>query len=172
MFCACLLIQLTQAIQVYEPSTSKVPARGQQLRPIITPTTADARGVVPICTQKPNPCPFHEVTLTDALAKATPVAFLVSTPEFCQIGVCGPVLALLAAEAASFPGITVIHAEVYKDAEARRSFQQAELADVMVDYELTFEPSLFLADRTGKVVDRLDNVFDAVELREGLTRIA
>lgn len=164
--------ELSQALQVYAPSTSKVPARGEKLRPVVTPTTTDARGVVPICTRKPDPCPFHEISLTDALARGGPIAFLVSTPEFCQIGICGPVLEVLTTEAAKHPDVTVIHAEVYKDAEARRDFRQAELADVMNEYQLTFEPTLFLADASGIVVDRLDNVFDDIEIRAGLAAIS
>ncbi len=37
---------------------------------------------------------------------------------------------------------------------------------------LTFEPSLFLVDPDGIVADRIDNVFDDLELRQGLAAIA
>ena len=60
-----------------------------------TPTFDDARGVDPICTRSPEPCPFHDRTLTDVVESGEPVALLISTPGFCQTAICGPVLELL-----------------------------------------------------------------------------
>ena len=44
----------------------------------------------PICTLEPEHCPFHDVTLTEALAAGKPVAYYVGTPAFCDTGSCAP----------------------------------------------------------------------------------
>ena len=60
-------------------------------------------------------------SLTAAIAAARPIAFLVGTPEFCQTGVCGPVLDLLVEQAPDHPEIQFVHAEVYTNVEATRA---------------------------------------------------
>jgi len=42
---------------------------------------------------------------------------------------------------------------------------------VIDEYGLTFEPSLFVADESGVIVARLDNVYDRAELRAALSRV-
>jgi len=45
--------------------------------------------------------------------------------------------------------------------------------DGVVDaYGLTYEPSLYVADATGTVVDRLDYIFDATDLDASLSKVA
>ena len=46
----------------------------------------DPRGVDPICTREPEVCPFHDITLTEALAAGKPVVYYVGTPAFCSTG--------------------------------------------------------------------------------------
>ncbi len=165
-------VGLDQTFQVSAPGPDAVPGRGQKLLPFDTPTTKDHKGVEPICTRKPEPCPFHDVTLTEAMAAGAPVAFIVSTPAFCQTAVCGPVLEILTKAAKDFPSHRFVHAEVYKDAAARGNFEQAEVAPVISAYHLTFEPCLFVADKTGTIVERLDNVFDGEEIAAALKKAA
>lgn len=162
----------TQDVTVGDGASSSLVPRGGKMRPVETPTVADHRGVEPICTQPSGTCPFHTQTVTQALAAGKPTALLVSTPEFCQIGVCGPVLTLLEEAAARYPTIQFIHAEVYTNAEAVKDAQQATLAPVIDAYGLTYEPALFVADAGGTVIERLDNVFDRGELNEALTTVA
>ena len=161
----------TQALQVFEPSAAHLVQRGDKMRPVETPTPSDHRGVEPICTRSPA-CHFHSVTLTDALATGRPTAFLVSTPEFCQIGVCGPSLDLLIEAAPRHPHVQFLHAEVYENAAKLGSIQGAELAPAVVTYALTYEPVLFVADGQGRLVDRLDNVFDRADLEAALAKIS
>jgi len=161
----------TQAVQVSDPKDVHLVQRGQPMRPVDTPTPADHRGVEPICTRSPM-CTFHSVTLTDALKTGKPTAFLVSTPEFCQIGVCGPSLDLLIDAAPHHPGVQFLHAEVYTDAAKLGSIQGATLAPAVVTYALTYEPVLFVADGKGRLVDRLDNVFDRADLEAALAKIS
>lgn len=141
---------------------------GQPMPSVDTPTVADARGVDPICTRLPEPCPFHDVDLATALAEARPTVLLVSTPQFCQIGVCGPVLNLLMEASTGYPGLTFVHAEVYVGPDGPDGPTTATV-DAM---GLSFEPSLFFVGADGTVAERLDIVFDRTEIAAGLDGLA
>ena len=162
----------TQDVTVGDGAASTLVPRGGQMKPVDTPTVADHRGVEPICTRPSGTCPFHTQTLTQALAAHKPTVLLVSTPEFCQIGVCGPVLDLVIEAAPRYPGLQFIHAEVYTNAEAVKDAQQAALTPVIGAYGLTYEPALYVANASGLVLDRLDNVFDRGEIDEVLKTVA
>lgn len=159
-----------QAVQVDAADQVALRQPGQQMVPVDTPTPDDHRGVEPYCTHEP-PCPLHEPTLTEALAAGEPTVLLVATPRFCTSAACGPVLDLLLEEVGSRPGVQFLHAEVWADAAATGDLATATLAPVVDAYELVFEPCLFVADRSGVIVERLDNVFDRQELRQALDRL-
>jgi hypothetical protein len=161
----------TASFQVSEPADVALVEVGDVMVAIETPTVTDSRGVDPICTLDP-PCPFHETTAAQALAVGRPLALLISTPAFCQTDVCGPVLDLLVAASDDYPDITFVHAEVYNDPAADPTDPAAEgVTAAVTDNGLTFEPTLLLGDATGTLVERLDNIYDAVELQGGLDRI-
>jgi hypothetical protein len=140
---------------------------GDALPAVDTPTVDDPRGVEPICTNDPI-CPLHQVTLPQAVAEGAPVALLVATPAFCQIAICGPVLDVLVATKDKHPGVRFVHAEVYADPAKDLD----TYAPIIAPLGLQFEPCLILAGPGGTVVERLDTIFDAVELDERLTRLA
>ena len=144
-----------------------IPGPGDFLPKVATPTKTDGAGVNPICTADP-PCPFHEVSLDQAIGAGDPIVLLVSTPAFCQVAICGPVNDLLTSRRRQLEAskITTIHAEVYVD---RRARQTAPVVDAL---GLDFEPSLFLAAPDGTVTERLDAIFDGAELDEALSRLA
>lgn len=145
-------------VQINDPAKVAVPLIGQQLPPFDTPTVRDGRAVDPICTRDPI-CPLHELTLTEALATGKPVAYLIGTPAYCQTGVCGPVLDfLLAARDKLGDKIVMVHADIYTD-NSIKTVSPAVLA-----YQMDYEPALFIADASGKIVERLDAVWDADEL--------
>ena len=139
---------------------------GQPMRPVVTPTSADARGVTPICTRS-EPCPFHAVTLTDALGAAKPVALIVSTPGYCQTAICGPVLELLIDAQSAHPDTTFVHAEVYKNPESGK----LDTTEIITAYGLSYEPALFVADATGTLRARLDFSWDRTELDAALATV-
>ncbi len=141
------------------------------MRPVDTPTVDDHRGVEPICTDSPQ-CPLHSQTLTTALTTGKPVALLVGTPAYCQTGLCGPVLKLLLEAVPDHPEMEFVHAEVYTNAPAVGDINQATTAPIIDAYGLTFEPSLFVADATGTIRTRLDNVYDRAELRDALASVS
>ncbi len=155
------------AFQINDPSTVTIPFVGQSLPAFDTPTTADPRGVDPICTRlEGGPCPFHSMSLTDALATGKPVAYLIGTPAHCQFGTCAPGLEfLITASKRLGEALVVVHAEVYTDDSV------VTAAPAVDAYNLTFEPVLFLADTSGKVVQRLDAAWDQSELDEELDRL-
>jgi hypothetical protein len=131
---------------------------------LATPTTKDPRGVDPICTRDPA-CPLHDSSLDEVLGRGRPVAFLVATPAYCQVDVCGPVLDLLVDQGDTFGGVEMVHAEVYTD-DTLESATEAVRA-----YKLPTEPVLYLAGADGTIRERLDNIYDTTELAAALEKL-
>ncbi|MFZ9842785.1 MAG: hypothetical protein ACO3EQ_00460 [Ilumatobacteraceae bacterium] len=152
------------AFQVFARGEVAVPGIGDTLAPFDTPTFDDARGVEPICTRVPEPCPLHTFTLTEALQRGKPVVLLVGTPAHCSTGTCSPALdALIGVAERSGNTHTFIHAEVYQDPDATK------LAPIVTSLAMTYEPALFVIDANGVVMERLDAVFDEVELESAVS---
>jgi hypothetical protein len=152
------------------PPTTTVVGPGQKMPPLDTPTVANQQGVQLLCTRNPI-CPLHDITLREALAGGTPVAFLISTPKYCKVAICGPVLEVLLAQSVQFPQIKMLHAEVYpSDAEAQPGKERVTAA--VKAFGLSFEPVLYLAKADGTVVKRIDTIFDGVELHDALAQLA
>lgn len=156
--------ELEQTFMVSATSPTDLVLPGQQLRDVATPTFDDPLGTDPICTRQPE-CPLHDTSLTTALADDAPIALLFSTPAFCQIGVCGPTLDLFIAEQKNHAGTQFIHCEIYKTAPTSGP---VSLVDAVESFGLTYEPALYVATADGTVTERLDNVFDASEIRQAL----
>lgn len=153
------------AFQVMEPGSVAVPGPGDAMPPFETPTFDDPQGVDPVCTREPEPCPFHDVTLTDALEAGKPVVYLVGTPAFCQTGTCAPALeSMIDVQDRFGETFTWIHSEVYTDNTATTP------ADAVGAANLTFEPALFIIGADGNVIERLDAIWDETELVETLER--
>lgn len=154
------------AIQILDASEVLVPRVGTSLPGFDTPTFDNHRGVEPICTRAPVQCPFHAVTLNDALAADKPIAYLVGTPAYCETGTCAPGLeGLIAASKPFGDAFTYIHAEIYTDNTATK------IAPAVGALKMTYDPVLFITDKRSVVTDRLDGVFDADEIVERLTAV-
>lgn len=163
--------QLSVDFKVADPSTIGLVQIGEKMRPVDTPTVADARGVDPICTRSPEPCPYHQLTLAEAIDASGPTALMISTPGFCQTGICGPTLEIMIGELAGsgFGEYNVVHAEVYTDPQRLSEAPPSDLiAPTVSAYGMTFEPSLIVADDDGVVAARLDVTMDAAEIRSAL----
>lgn len=144
---------------LFDADEIAIPTVGRALPAFDTPTTADARGVDPICTRLDGACPFHDVTLTEALALGKPVVYLVGTPAHCQTATCGPGLEFLIAAAEQYADVaTFVHAEVYADPEA------TAVAPAVTALALEYEPVIFVTDAAGTITRRIDIVWDATEL--------
>lgn len=147
--------------EVWDPGDVKSPLTGNAMPPFDTPTVDDHRGVEPYCSRTPEPCPLHDVTLTQALASGKPVAYMVGTPAHCQTGTCAPGLELLIAEHERLGDtVVMVHADVYTDDTA------TQVAPAVAALNVDYEPIIYFCDAKGVVVDRLDGVWDEVELRE------
>jgi len=157
------------SFQIHGPGDVSVIQPGDELPAVDTPTVADPHGVTPICTNDPV-CPLHEVTLAEARAEGRPVALLVATPAFCQLAICGPVLEVLLDVTADHPGIRFLHAEVYADPHNDPKLERS--APVVEQLGLHFEPCLVLAGSDGRVVERVDTIFDRVELADRLDQLS
>ncbi|HUQ39154.1 MAG TPA: hypothetical protein VM030_03295 [Acidimicrobiales bacterium] len=153
------------ALTVIDPATSRIPVPGSEMPRLTTPTSADHRGVEPICTRQPT-CPWHDVSLDAALAEKRPVVLLISTPALCQSQVCGPVLDILLGLRESFEAkVRFIHAEVYTDKTG------ATTTPTVQGFNLENEPWLFLAGADGRIRERLEGPYDRTEAAEALTRL-
>ncbi|MEZ5273042.1 MAG: hypothetical protein R2694_12180 [Ilumatobacteraceae bacterium] len=146
-------VEIMDPIHVFSPLT------GAPLPPFDTPTADDHRGVEPYCSRTPDPCPFHQVTLTDALASGKPVLYMVGTPAHCQTGTCAPGLEFLIEQYQRVGDqIVVVHADVYADDAGTLIAPAVEALGV------EYEPIIYFTDAAGVVVDRLDGVWDRSEL--------
>lgn len=155
------------SFQVHEPAELQVVGPGDPLPSVVTPTTSDPAGVDPICTSDPI-CSLHEVTLAEALTEGRPVALLVSTPAFCELAICGPVLDVVLSVVEQHPDVRFLHTEVY----AHPYDNQQDYAPIVAELGLHFEPCLLLAGADGQIVERLDTIFDVAEASERLTQLA
>ena len=161
----------SQSFMVQAPDTVALLQVGGAMVPVDSPTPTEPRGVTPICTRDPI-CPLHDRTLGEVLAGGKPVALLISTPQFCQTGVCGPVLDTMLDLRTEFPGIAFVHAEVYNDPNNGGDPAAAGVTATVQAYGLSFEPSLFVAGADGIITSRLDNIFDRGELRAALAGVS
>ena len=150
------------AFQIRDPQNLEVVHVGDSLPALETPTTSDHRGVEPYCTRVPTPCPFHELTLADALATGQRVVFMVGTPAHCQTGVCAPVLEGLIEVTKEFSDVIFVHADVYADETATTT------APAVKAFNLTFEPVLWVTDTSGVITHRFEGVWHASEVRQVL----
>jgi hypothetical protein len=151
------------AFLVNDPKDVPVPYIGSLLPPFDTPTVDNHRGVEPYCTRSPSPCPFHEVTLTQALASGNPVAYMIGTPAHCQTGTCAPALDFLVKSHERLGDkIVMVHADVYADDAA------TTIAPAVDALGLEYEPVLYLCSPDAIVRDRIDVIWDQSELDERL----
>ena len=147
---------------------------GDLLRKTEIPTFNNPLNFSVICTRF-DPCPYHYVTIEEALSNSLPTVLLISTPGFCQTSICGPSLEILMELLGENTNkLNVIHAEVYIDPEkiAEANSFQSLLSPAIRDYGMTFEPSLIVANSKNTVVSRLDYMFDKLEMENALSLIS
>jgi hypothetical protein len=154
------------AVQILSAPEVLIPLVGSQLPGFDTPTFDNHRGVEPLCTRTPEPCLFHNITLHEALALNKPIAYLVGTPAHCSTGTCSPALeALITVKNSIGDAMTFLHAEIYTDDKA------ATVAPAVIALKMEYEPAIYITDATGKIIDRLDAVFDADEINSAIATL-
>lgn len=154
------------AVNVVAPEDSQLPVPGAPAVAVATPTTAEPMGLAELCTLEPD-CGMHEVSLDEALAAGRPVALLFATPAYCQTAVCGPAVENLDAVRADgdWGDVAFIHVEIFSD-------EGQTLSPPVEEWELPTEPWLFTIAGDGTIVDRLDAIMVADELREMVSALA
>ena len=126
----------------------------------------------PICTRPGEPCPFHEITLAEALTNGRPTAFMIATPGFCQTDVCGPSVEFLIEHGAGRDDIDIVHQEVFASAAADQAAGDfPELAPFLQEWDVAFEPSMFVMDADGVIQGGKHFAFDGNEVAELLALI-
>ena len=158
---------LEMAIKVDPAEDVEVIQVGAPMPAMATPTTADAQGVDPICTNDPV-CPLHGVTVAEALAAGRPSGLLVATPAFCQIAICGPVLDVLLAVAADHPDVELA---ARRGLRPPRGGPRREGGASSTSSGSPSSPAWCWSARTARSSTRLDTIFDEVEVNEALARL-
>jgi hypothetical protein len=151
------------SLQVRDAENLVVPRPGARLPGFDTPTVDDHRGVEPMCSRLPEPCPFHDVTLNNALAGGQRVVYIIGTPAHCQTGVCSPILEGLIPLGDEFTDTVFVHADVYADKAG------TQVAPAVNELSLTFEPVLFITDTLGVITHRYEGVWHPDEVRAALS---
>jgi hypothetical protein len=140
------------------PATAVAPVPGAPAPRAASPTTADALGVDPICTRKPE-CPLHGVSLADVVGAGKPVAVLFATPALCTSAYCGPVLDEMLDIIGPYQDrVTFVHVDIYE------SLTNATLSPTVEAWSLPSEPWLYGIDGAGTVTERLDTAFGRTEM--------
>lgn len=160
---------LLGASSVKVGKSNAMPKIGEAAISTQTPTTENARGVDPICTQKP-PCSMHQRSLADALAANERIALIFATPAFCQSQLCGPEVETVEAVAADTNGVTFIHVEVFRDDEAD-TIRNGIVAPAMTAWQVTEEPAIYYIGTDGTIVHRQLGPVDRSNIREGVQAV-
>jgi hypothetical protein len=156
---------LDAQVQAFPVAEVEAPVIGQPLPPLRTPTTETTLDVDPLCSRSPA-CPFHALSLDDALGQGQRVVLLVASPAYCQSSVCGPILDNLMSATEGRSDLIVLHNEVYRDPKKVTDLADAQGSPVTASYNLTFEPVLYVTDPTGIITARADVIVDRSEMAE------
>ncbi len=145
---------------------------GQPVPRVKTPSPGDAAGLDVVCTRSPEPCPWHDVSLDQALGRGRPLAVLVATPAFCQTATCGPMLDVLLKAAPPFVDrVGFVHLEVYAARPSGPEVSRTPLSPAVKAFGLASEPNLFLVAPDGTVRERIDGLFGTTEATQALQRL-
>ena len=147
---------------------TNMPAVGDKSPVVATPTFANARGVHPICTQRPKPCSMHDLSLDQALRNGKPTLVIIATPLFCQSALCGPEVKIVDSVRPEVRDtVNFVHIEVYRD-EKPTTIQQQILSPAAVAFKLDQEPAMYFIDPSGTIVDRTLGPVDRADVRDAL----
>jgi len=93
-----------------------------------------------------------------------PIALLFSTPQLCVSKVCGPVTDIAVALQHQYGGrVAFIHQEVYVDNQPSQGLRPQLKA-----FHLQTEPWLFVVNRQGVIIARLEGAFGLTEMGNAL----
>ncbi len=137
-----------------------------------TPSPGDTAGLEQVCTRAEGPCPWHDVSLDQALTQGRPMVVLVATPAFCQTVVCGPVLdLLLRAQPEIGDQVRFVHLEVYATRPTGPEISRTPLAPAVKAFGLAVEPVLYTVAADGTVRDRIDGLYGTSEATAAIKKL-
>ena len=143
--------------------SSLIPNVGQRPPAIATDTAATVHGDTALLTTRVPPESMHAVSLNQVLGKR-PVALLFSTPQFCISRICGPVTDIAVQLQHQYGGrVAFIHQEVYVNNQPSKGLRPQLKA-----FHLETEPWLFIINRHGVIVARLEGAFGVNEVAQAL----
>lgn len=143
------------------------PNVGDPAPKIATPTVNDVAGdAARLSTRTPPATDLIQDDLAQVYGKR-PVALLFATPALCQSRVCGPVVDVMEQVRAQTGSsrTAFISSEIYKENRVDQGLRPAPSA-----YKLPTEPWLFVLDRNGTVVERIEGAFSVAELQAAVRR--
>lgn len=149
--------------QVLADSPGLIP--GDAAPALDTPTAAGVQADLSQLTSalKPNPA-LHQLSLAEALANGKPTVVLFATPAFCQTRFCGPAYDIISDVQTRY-GDTVnfVYVEVYTGLP-NPAANNWEMAPAMAAFGLTTEPWVYVIDRQGTIVHRVEGLVTVKEI--------
>jgi hypothetical protein len=153
--------------QVLADSPSPVP--GEAAPAVHTVVAADVDNDLSKLSSSltPNPA-LYEQSLDEAMRNGKPTVLLFATPAYCQTRFCGPAYEIASELQEKYAGqVNFIHVEIYTGLPDPSS-NNWELAPAMTAFGLSTEPWLFVIDRNGVVVYRVEGLFTVEEIEQYL----
>ena len=144
---------------------------GEKVPEIHTPVLADVNHNLSLLSSAENPNPaFYEKSLDQALTNGKPTLLLFATPAYCQTRFCGPSYEIFGALEERYRGvINFIHVEVFTGLPNPEAINWA-VSPAMEQFGLESEPWVYLIDREGIVLYRVEGLFTTEELHNSIQR--
>lgn len=140
---------------------------GDSVLGLETPALADVDGDLSLISsaREPNPA-FYEASLSEAIASGRSTVLLIATPEFCQTRFCGPAYETFESLYARYGRqANFIHLEVFAGLPDPAA-SGYKLSPAVEAFGLQSDPWVFLIDRQGTVVYRVEGLFTEAEIEE------
>ena len=138
--------------------------------PVIhTPVSADVNQDLRLLSsaEKPNPA-FYATSLDESLSSGRPTLLLFATPAFCQTRFCGPAYELFNELYGIYQDrINFIHVEVFSGLP-NPEINDYAVTPAMEKFGLESEPWVFLIDKNGTVLYRVEGLFTLDELKKNI----
>jgi hypothetical protein len=133
-------------------SDAAAPAMGEQAPATKNRTLTDEPDLAQL-TSDPNPDrDFYSLSVAEAIESGRPTVVVFATPAFCQTRICGPTLDLVKQVKQRFTAdVNFVHIEVFNPGGPT-----AGVVKAMYEWGLTTEPWVFVLDRQGRVVARME----------------
>jgi hypothetical protein len=149
--------------EVLAESPSPVP--GEAAPVVETATGSDVNNDLSQITSAPSPNPaFYAQSLSEAISNGRPTVLLFATPAFCQTRFCGPAYEVTSELQQRYGDeMNFVHVEIYTGLP-NPAVNNWEMAPAMSAFGLTTEPWIFLIDRQGVVVYRVEGLFTTEEI--------